>query len=29
MAGFDPAIQQHIKNAVFFMDGHVKCGHHG
>jgi hypothetical protein len=27
MAGLDPAIQQHIEGAVFFIDGRIKCGH--
>jgi hypothetical protein len=27
MAGLDPAIQQHIEGAVFFMDDRIKCGH--
>jgi hypothetical protein len=26
MAGVDPAIQQHIEDTVFFMDGRIKCG---
>jgi hypothetical protein len=27
MAGLDPAMQQHIEGARFFMDGRIKCGH--
>jgi len=29
MARLDPAIQQHIEGAVFFMDDRIKSGHDG